>query len=143
VSAHTNDISGVIARTGDTITTAEFMVDLATLGGDGGPRNTVLAALLAAAGGNSTASFVLSEPVALPSAGAEPVETTITGTLTVRGVSHEVAAEAEIGFDGDAGTLTGSIPITLADYGFSGTALDVVGADDTAYIDIDLVAAAN
>jgi polyisoprenoid-binding protein YceI len=142
VSASTNEIVGVIARTGDSITTAEFMVDLATLSGDGSSRGAVLAALLAATGGNSTASFVLSEPVPLPSADGEPVETSITGTLTVRGVSHEVVADAEIGFDGDSGTLTGSIPITLADYGFPGTALDVMGADDTAYIDIDLVAAA-
>lgn len=142
VSASTSEISGVIARSGDSITTAEFMVDLATLAGDSGARNAVLGALLAATGGNSTASFVLSEPVALPEAGADPIETTITGTLTVRGVSHEVVADAEIGFDGDSGTLTGSIPIALADYGFSSTALGVIGADDTAYIDIDLVAEA-
>ncbi|NQX34006.1 YceI family protein [Herbiconiux sp. VKM Ac-2851] len=141
VSAETDEISGVIARTGDTITTAEFMVDLATLAGDGGPRNAVLSALLAATGGNSTASFVLSDPVALPEAGGDPVETTITGTLTVRGISHEVQAQAEIGFDGESGTLTGSIPIALSDYGFSSTALAVVGASDTAHIDIDLVAA--
>jgi polyisoprenoid-binding protein YceI len=139
VSARTTDISGVIARSGDAITTAEFMVDLATLAGDE-RRNAVLSALLAATGGNSTASFVLAEPVPLPEPGDGPVETTITGTLTVRGVSHMVEADAEIGFDGETGTLTGTIPIALADYGFSSTALAVVGAADTAEIDIDLVA---
>lgn len=140
VSARTSDISGVIARTGDAITTAEFMVDLATLSVDDGPRDAVLGALLAATGGNSIASFVLLEPVALPEAGSGPTEATITGSLTVRGISRTVTADAELDFDGDEGTLTGSIPVTLTDYGFPPEALAAVGADDTAIIDIDLVA---
>ncbi|MFB2555808.1 YceI family protein [Herbiconiux liangxiaofengii] len=142
VLARTSDISGVIARTGETITTAEFMVDLATLSVDGGPRDAVLGALIAATGGNSTASFVLSQPVDLPEAGSGPMATSITGTLTVRGISRPVTADAVIDFDGDEGTLTGSIPVVLTDYGFPPEALAAVGADDTAHIDIDLVAEA-
>lgn len=135
VSGRTSDISGMIGRTGDAVTEAEFMVDLSTLSGSDPAQDLLLRGLIAATGGNTTASFVLTEPIPLESAddrtdshsdadsdaaGSGENETVpVAGILTVRGVSNAVSLDALIETDGDTVTLSGSIPVDLADYGIS------------------------
>lgn len=143
VSGRTTEIEGVISRAGETVTDAEFMLDLSSLVSEGDARTMLLQALVAATGGNSTASFVLTEPIDLTSAtttvdGEEVVP--ITGVLTVRGVSNEVHADATVDFGDTRGTVTASIPIDLASYGISFVGFGVVQVEDIAYIDIDLEA---
>jgi polyisoprenoid-binding protein YceI len=141
VSGHTAEIDGVITRAGDSITDAEFMLDLANLVGDGAARNLLLRALVVATGGNSTATFVLTEPIDL-TGGTLTVDgervVPITGVLTVRGVSNQVHADAVVHFDEDHGEVSASIPIDLAAYGISLAGLGVVQVQDIAYIDVDL-----
>ncbi|WP_382305229.1 YceI family protein [Herbiconiux sp. UC225_62] len=146
VSGETSDLSGVIMMNGDRLTDAEFMVDLSTLDSDRGQLDVVLQSLILA-GGGSTASFVLTEPVDLGEAidaadGTEPEPRTVSivGALTVRGITNPVRAEVSLAFDGDSGVLTGSIPVDLASYGIEVPDLGVLDLDDTAYIDVDLVA---
>ncbi|MFB2581774.1 YceI family protein [Herbiconiux sp. P15] len=143
VTGSTTEIDGVVSRTGDSITDAEFMLDLASLVGDDPTRSVLLRALVAATGGNSTASFVLTEPIDLTSAtttvhGEQVVA--ITGVLTVRGVSNQVHADAVVDFDDSHGAVTASIPIDLAAYGISLAGFSVVQVEDIAYVDIDLEA---
>jgi polyisoprenoid-binding protein YceI len=143
VSGSTTEIEGVISRAGQTVTDAEFMLDLSSLVSEGDARTMLLQALVAATGGNSTATFVLTEPIDLSSAtptvdGEEVVP--ITGVLTVRGVSNEVHADATVDFGDTRGTVTASIPIDLPSYGISLAGFGVVEVEDIAYIDIDLEA---
>ncbi|MDO9397433.1 MAG: YceI family protein [Herbiconiux sp.] len=156
VGGRTSEIDGVITRTAGTVSDAEFMVDLATLAGGDPARSALLGTLVRATGGNTIASFVLTEPIALPDeaaaasdpAAAQPAGDSggtadtvpISGTLTVRGVSNPVVAEAEIRFDDDSGTMTARIPIDLESYGIALADLGVVHFEPTAYIDVDLVA---
>jgi polyisoprenoid-binding protein YceI len=146
VSGETSDLSGVIMMSGNRLTDAEFMVDLSTLESDQAGLDALVQSLVLA-GGGSTASFVLSEPVDLGEAVDEesdlpPVPRTmsIVGALTVRGVTNPVTADVSIAFDGESATMTGSIPVDLAAYGIDVPDLGVVGFDGTAYIDVDLVA---
>ncbi len=147
VSGETTDLSGVIMLSGDRLTDAEFMVDLATLESDDTALDTLLRSFVLT-GGGSTASFVLTEPVDLSDAldaadegdetAARPV--TIVGALTVRGITNPVRAEVALRFDGETGRMTGSIPVDLEAYGIAVPDLGVLDLDDTAYIDVDLVA---
>ncbi|MGD8168947.1 YceI family protein [Herbiconiux sp. P16] len=146
VSGETSELSGVIMMSGDRLTDAEFMVDLSTLDSDHGRLDTLLQTLILA-GGGSTASFVLTEPVDLGDAidaadDSEPAPRTISivGALTVRGITNPVTAEVSLAFEGDSGVMTGSIPVDLAAYGIEVPDLGVLDLDDTAYIDVDLVA---
>jgi polyisoprenoid-binding protein YceI len=144
IGGSTDRISGRIGVSDDQVTDAEFMVDLSTLVGDDPARAALLDTVIAATGGNSMASFVLTQPAVIPPAdesdagsGSEGVP--IVGVLTLRGISNEVSGEAELVFDDETGTVTASIPIELSAYGIP-TSLGVVDLDDTAYIDVDLVA---
>ncbi|MCS5719240.1 YceI family protein [Herbiconiux sp. CPCC 205763] len=146
VSGETSELSGVIEMSGDRLTDAEFMVDLSTLASDDGGMDALLQSLILA-GGGSTASFVLTEPVDLgdaidASADAVPAPRTVSivGALTVRGITNPVEAEVSLAFDGDSGMMTGSIPVDLASYGIDVPDFGVLDLDDTAYIDVDLVA---
>ncbi|WP_139256679.1 YceI family protein [Herbiconiux ginsengi] len=146
VSGQTSELSGVIMMSGDRLTDAEFMVDLSTLDSDHGRLDALLQTLILA-GGGSTASFVLTKPVDLGEAidaasDVEPAPRTVSivGALTVRGITNPVEAEVSLSFDGDSGVMTGSIPVDLASYGIDVPDLGVLDLDDTAYIDVDLVA---
>ena len=139
VDGSTSEISGMITRTDTEVTDAEFMLDLSTLTSDSRAHDTLLRALVLATGGNSTASFVLTQSVPIDPDAEGPQTVPITGVLTVRGVSTEVTAEAEVEFDDESGTITGSLPVDLERYGISLPDLGVVSASDTAYIDVDLV----
>jgi len=146
VSGETSDLSGVIMMSGDRLTDAEFMVDLSTLESDDGAVDALLQTLLLA-GGGSTASFVLTDPVDLgdtidEASATAPASRTVTivGALTVRGITNPVEAEMSLSFDGESGTMTGSIPVDLAAYGIDVPDFGVLDLDDTAYIDVDLVA---
>lgn len=139
VSGSTNQVSGVIALSDDRVTDAEFMLDLATLSSGDGVRDTLLQALVAATGENTTASFVLTQPVALGDDGST-VTVPVVGVLTLRGISNQVDADAQLSFSGGTGTMTASIPVDLESYGISLADLGVPDDSGTAYIDVDLVA---
>ncbi len=139
VSGSTNQVSGVIALTDDRVTDAEFMLDLATLSSGDGVRDSLLQALVAATGENTTASFVLTQPVALGESD-DTVTVPVVGVLTLRGISNQVSADAQLDFSSDTGTMSASIPVDLAAYGISLADLGVTGGTGTAYIDVDLVA---
>ncbi|GAA2223159.1 YceI family protein [Herbiconiux moechotypicola] len=138
ISGSTDRISGRISVTGDEVSDAEFMVDLSTLVGDDPARAALFDTLIAATGGNSMASFVLTSPVTLPDDGSTDEAVPIVGVLTLRGISNEVSGEAELDFDDETGTISGSIPIDLGSYGIP-TSLGPVELDDTAHIDVELV----
>ena len=140
VSGHTSDLSGVVMMSGSRLTDAEFMVDLSTLVSDDGTRDAVLRTIVFATGGNTMASFVLTEPVEVAEGQSEGE---IVGDLTIRGVTNEVRAEVQLDFDGDSGAMTGSIPVDLAAYGIQVPDFGVIELDDTGYIDVDLVASAD
>lgn len=138
VTGRTEQISGAITRTDTAVTDAEFMVDLSTLVGDDLAKAAMLDALIRATGGNSVASFVLTSPAELPESGEGTVP--IVGTLTLRGVSHQVEGEASISFDDSSAVIEGSIPIELADYGIPVPSLGGADLGGSAAIDVDLVA---
>lgn len=136
LNGRTDDITGMVGRSGDRITDAEFLLDLSTLVSDDATRQLLLQALELATGGNPTASFVLTEPVMVDEgAGVVP----ITGVLTVGGRSNTVQATAALDFAESQATVTGTIPVDLADYGIAPSSFGVPGLDQTAYLDLDLV----
>ncbi len=147
LSGHTSQLSGLIVRAGSELTDAEFMVDLATLVSDDSRQDDLLRTLVLA-GGNTTATFVLTSPVQLSPASAGsadpqdiPAQTVpITGALSLRGVTNEVDAEVQVHFDESSGHMSGSIPVDLASYGIAVPSIGVVGFSGTAYIVVDIVA---
>jgi polyisoprenoid-binding protein YceI len=116
----TGDVTGSITIEGSTLTAAEFEVDLTTVTTNDGRRDDRVQSALDT-GTYPTATFTLTEPVALPAGLAEGESgrgtVSSTGELTIHGVTNEVTIELEAELQGDTAVVVGSAPISLADYG--------------------------
>lgn len=120
-------VTGDVTIAGDEVTDASFTVDLTTLeftdappGFDVANRARAMESTGLETGAFPEATFVLSEPIALPDGvdSGDPVTATATGDLTLHGVTKPITFDVEIVADGETFRLTPTefIPIVLADY---------------------------
>lgn len=87
-----------------------------------------------------TASFVLTEPIALagePTLGEE-VTAEATGDLTVHGETRPVTIPVEARWSGDLIDVAGSLDVALADYGMTPPERPFVSVDDTGTLEFQL-----
>jgi polyisoprenoid-binding protein YceI len=114
----TPDVSGSMRVDGTTITAAEFTADLTTLRSDESNRDRQLGRQALETSRFPTATFVLTEPVDLGTVPAEgqTVDVTVTGELTLHGVTRSVEVPLQAKLEGGVVTVVGSLPIRFADY---------------------------
>ena len=103
---------------GTTITAAEFTADLTTLQSDESNRDRQLGRQALETSQFPTATFVLTEPVDLGAVPAEgqAVDVTVTGDLTLHGVTKSVEVPLQAKLEGGIVTVVGSLPILFSDY---------------------------
>lgn len=75
---------------------------------------------------------------AAPTASA-PVAVSVPGQLTIHGVARAVEVAAQVQLGGDHITVTGSVPISMADFGVSPPRAPFVTAESAATIEFELV----
>ena len=114
----TSDVTGELEVSGTTITAASFTVDLTTVESDEGNRDNQFHDRIMETGTYPTATFVLTEPVTLDAipADLEEVTVTVTGDLTVHGVTQSVTFDLLARRNGTSIEVDGSIAIVFADY---------------------------
>lgn len=85
------------------------------------------------------AAFVVTKPVDLGAvlAGGS-AEVRVPGKLTLHGVTRSETFDAQVGVDGDALQVVGSIPISFADFGVSAPSLGFVTVDDHGAVEVSL-----
>jgi polyisoprenoid-binding protein YceI len=115
----TPDVSGTMAVADGAVTAVDVEVDLTTLDSDSDRRDGALRSRGLESDRFPTATFRLTEPVALPEAltDGERATVTATGELTIHGVTNDAAVELQAELQGDTAVVVGSAPIALADYG--------------------------
>lgn len=64
--------------------------------------------------------------------------TTLSGDITVHGVTQAATSDAQIAMDDDQVEIVGSIPITFSDFGVTAPDLGFVSVEDTGSIEVDL-----
>lgn len=118
----TPDVSGTLTVADRTVTEATITADLSTLVSDDDRRDGQLRQQALETDAFPTATFVLTEPIELPAAGEDGSiqQGTITGELTLHGVTRTVEVPIEGQLDGGVVVLTGSIDIVFADYDIDG-----------------------
>jgi len=113
----TNAITGTIVATDRQVTSATFRIELTMIkvGGKAAPQ---FQASLDTQG-NPSATFALTQPMALSSAftSGAILEGTATGRLSMHGTSHLVTFAISGRRDGAALQFAGSTPIALSDWG--------------------------
>ena len=114
----TPDVTGSLTVKDRTVTAGTITADLTTLKSDDDRRDGQLRRQALETNAFPTATFTLTEPIKLPAAGEDGSlqQGTITGQLTLHGVTRTVEVPIEGRLEGGVVVLTGSIDIQFADY---------------------------
>lgn len=137
----TPDVTGSITIDGTSITAAELTADLTTLKSDDDRRDGQLKRQALETGQFPSASFKLTSPVDLGSAPAEgaTVDVTVTGDLTLHGVTKSVQLPLQARLAGGVVTVAGSIPITFADFSITPpSSMMVLSVEDHGVMELQL-----
>lgn len=140
----TGDVTGSITIEGTTLVAAEFAADLSTITTDRSQRDSRVRSALDTRQ-HPIATFALTEPVELGEAAAEggPVSVTVTGDLTIRGVTKPAAidiVDAQLVAATDRIALVGTAEIVFSDFGVTVPSAPVVlSADDHGIIELQLI----
>ena len=127
----TPDVSGSMTVEGNQVTAVDVDVDLTTLQSDSGHRDAAIRGRGLQSDQFPTASFKLTEPLALPDATGDSLTATATGELTLHGVTRPVTVEVQADVSGSTAAVVGQAPIVLSDYGIEApTGFSVLSIDE-------------
>src|SRR5262245_22810182 len=127
----TPDVSGSMTVEGNQVTAVDVDVDLTTLQSDSGQRDAAIRGRGLQSDQFPTASFKLTEPLALPDEAGDTITATATGELTIHGVTQPVTVEVQADVSGSTAAVVGQAPIVLGDYGIEPpTGFSVLSIDE-------------
>lgn len=135
VTGRTEDVTGSVTLDDGTLTAATVEVDLTTVATDEPSRDDYFRTQAIDTAEFPTATFELTEPVAVVTDGSDLA---LVGDLTVAGVTQEVTVTAQAGTSGDGLQVVGSTPITFSDFGVTAPNLGFVVVEDTGAIEFSL-----
>lgn len=135
VTGRTEKVTGTVTVADGNLTAAEVDVDMASIATDEPPRDSYFRDTALQTGTFPTATFTLTEPVAL---GDGVTSATLTGDLTIRGEKKQVTVDAQVAASGDTVQVVGSVPITFADFGVEAPDLGFVTVEKTGAVEFDL-----
>jgi polyisoprenoid-binding protein YceI len=137
----TPDVTGTMTVEGDEVTAVEVEVDLTTLQSDSGTRDGALRTRGLESERFPTATFSLTEPLALPEGidSGETVTVEATGDLTIHGVTQPVTLDLEATLSGDVAAVVGNAPVLLGDHDIDPpTGFSVLSIDDEGLFEFQL-----
>ena len=138
----TRDVSGGATIAGTDIVALEITVDMTTLRSDDSRRDDALRERGLETDRFPTASFSLSQPIAL---GRVPLldETLVVegvGTLTVHGVAREVSVAVQARWNGSRIEIVAQFELVLADHGIEPpVGFSVLSVDDVGVVEVHLL----
>ena len=114
----TSGVTGTLDIAGTTVTATEVVVDMTTVTSDESRRDGQFQGRIMDTATHPTATFTLTEPIELGAvpADGEEVTHTVTGDLTLRGVTNSVTFELTARRNGATIEANGSIVIDFDDY---------------------------
>ena len=114
----TEDVTGSVTLDDTTMIGAEFTVDVASMKSDDGRRDGQFRGRIMETETFPTASFTLTSPIDLGVSATEgaTLDTTISGELTMDGVTNPVSFEIVAKIEGNRLVVIGTIPVTFVDY---------------------------
>jgi polyisoprenoid-binding protein YceI len=138
----TSGVEGTLEFDGTTIASVEITADLTTLTSDKDLRDGQLRTQAIETGTYPTANFVLTSPIAISEvpADSETVTQTVTGELTLHGVTQTIEIEVEGALENGLLVVVGSTEIQFADYGIEQpVSISVVSIEDHGTMEFQLV----
>jgi polyisoprenoid-binding protein YceI len=117
----TSAVTGTITVSGTTVAAGSFSVDMTKVGSDRSQRDDQFQGRIMDTSTYPTATFTLTEPIALSTLPADGVQVTekAVGKLMLHGTTGPVTATVTARRSGTTIQVSGSIPITFADWKIS------------------------
>lgn len=131
-AGRTSDVTGSLVIDGTTVDTATVEVDMTTVTSDKDRRDNQFKGRIMDVETYPTSTFELAEPIELssvPATGALVTETAV-GDLTLHGTTKRVTVELTAKRTAAGIEVTGSIPITFADYEIPSPSLPGITTED-------------
>jgi polyisoprenoid-binding protein YceI len=138
----TSDVTGTLVYDGSAITGVDIEANLRTLRSDDDRRDGQLERQALETSTFPTATFSLTEPIALDGepADGDTIAATATGDLTLHGVTRSVVIALEGQLVGDLVVVVGSTDIQFADYDIDPpTSMAVLSVEDHGVMEFQLV----
>jgi polyisoprenoid-binding protein YceI len=137
VVGRTAEVSGSFDVETLTLTAAEVSVDVASIETDSANRDDYFRSSALNVSQFPDATFRLLEPAsaAAPPVGGEVQTVSVRGELTLNGETKQVDAEVQAVLAGDGGQVSGSVPITFADFGVEAPNLGFVSVEPSGSIE--------
>lgn len=135
VAGTTEQVSGSVVVEAGALDSAGITVDVASIATDNGRRDTYFRNSVMDVGRHPTATFTVAEPVELPELTGSPVTVPVTGDLTVVGQTRQVRVDLSAVRTPEGVDISGSIPVTFADYGIEAPNLGFVRVEDRGAIE--------
>jgi len=117
-TGRTSSVTGSLTVAGDTVTSGSFSADLTSVASDKSQRDHQFQGRIMNTATYPTATFKLTQPIALGSEPADGVTVTkqATGDLTLHGVTKSITFAVSVKKSGSTIAASGSVPIVFADY---------------------------
>jgi polyisoprenoid-binding protein YceI len=133
----TSAVTGELTVSGTEVQSGSFSVDLTQVTSDDDRRDDAFQGRIMETATYPTATFELTEPITLAElpADGETVTATATGELTLHGTTRAVTVELTVRRDGDTVNVSGSIPVTFADYGIANPSFGPVTTEDNGEVE--------
>lgn len=135
VAGTTDQVTGQVVVEGGSMTSAEVVVDIASVATDNGRRDGYFRDNVMDVAQFPTATFTVTGPVDLPELTGTPVTVPVTGELTVKGTTREVATELSAVRTPEGVEVSGSVPVTFADHGVEPPNLGFVRVEDAGAVE--------
>jgi len=128
----TSEVTGALTIAGEQVTGAEFTVDMTTLKSDSDRRDRQVNTRILDTATYPTATFVMNEPIDLTAEALSGSDftATVTGTLTLRGVTKDIDVTLIARLIGDVIEVNGSIELVFAEWSIPDPSLPGITVED-------------
>ena len=134
----TNAVTGDATISGTKVTGTNVAVDLTQVSSDKSQRDHQFQGRIMDTSSFPTATFKLTQPIDLPSTTGR-VSTKATGDLTLHGVTKPATADLQAERSGNTIRVSGSIPVTFADWSIPNPSFGPVSTEDHGLIEFLVV----
>ena len=133
----TTAVTGQVTVSGRQVESGSFTVDLTKVTSDEDRRDSQFQGRIMDTAASPTATFKLLQPITLEEvpADGETVTATAQGELTLHGTTKQVTVEVTAQRNSDAFEVSGSIPVTFADYDIPNPSFGAVTTEDNGEIE--------
>ncbi|TFV43587.1 YceI family protein [Blastococcus sp. TF02A-35] len=130
VAGTTDRVTGTVEVADGRLAGAQVTVDVASIATDSGRRDAYFRDNVMDVAAHPTATFAVREPADLPELSGEPVTVPVAGELTLAGETRPVQVELSVVRTAGGVDVSGSVPVTFADFGIEPPDLGFVSVED-------------